>query len=179
MTSHARDPGHDLPFDLVYRGYARNQVDAYLAESDAALAAYQQRLSDIEAEAERLRRELAETSAPSYTGLGARVRKILQLAEEQADEIRRDAHTEAERVLDHARDTAAEIVATATEDAERIRRDAKLAAEQVHASLEAERRRVETRRDELDRRIAALREALGQAADVTGVAGAAREGQRS
>lgn len=152
------------PFDLVLRGYARNQVDAYLAETDATLAGYQRRLADLEAEADRLRRELAETTAPTYTGLGARVRRILHLAEEQADQVRRDAHVDAERVIEQARESAAEIVATATEDAEQIRREAKLAAERIHAAADAERRRVEARRNELDQRIAALREALGEAA---------------
>lgn len=148
------------PFDLVLRGYARNQVDAYLAETDAALAEYQQRLAELEAEVDRLRRELAETTAPTYTGLGARVRQILHLAEEQADQLRRDAHTDAETILDQARESAAQIVATATGDAEQIRLDAKLAADQAHATIDAERRRVEAQRTELDRRLAALREVL-------------------
>lgn len=151
------------PFDRVLRGYARNQVDAYLEQTDAALAEYQQRLAELETENDRLRRDLAETTEPTYTGFGARVRQILLLAEEQAEEIRRDAHGDAEQIIDQAREEAAEIVATATADAEEIRREAKVAAEQVHAGVDAERRRIEARRRELDERVAALRAALADA----------------
>lgn len=159
-------PEPTRPFDLALRGYARNQVDAYLAETYTALADYQQRVVELEAETDRLRRELAETAEPSYTGLGARVRQILHLAEEQAGEIRRDAHTDAEHIIDRAREVAAEIVDTATADAEQIRRDAKLAVEQAHAAVDAERRRVEAERSRLDQRVAALRAALADAAPV-------------
>lgn len=77
-------------FDIVLRGYERKQVDERLARSSADRRAAAQRIGALERRVEELHVELqgaqrqAGESAPTYAGLGARVEKILRLAEEEA-----------------------------------------------------------------------------------------------
>lgn len=154
------------PFDLVHRGYACNQVDAYLAAVDAAFTENAQRIDDLENKLTRLRQELADhkrRNRPGATSMGDRIAELLRLAEQEAAQLRRDARTEREQVIADARARAARIVATATDDVDVIRRDARAEAEKVHAELDADRRALDRQRAAIDQRIAALRGALAKA----------------
>ena len=95
-------------FEVVLRGYDRAQVretierlDAdiriALTDRDAAVARASDlasQLSAVHAEMESLRRKLDTAAAPTYETMGARIANMLQLAEEEAAEIRRTAHTD-------------------------------------------------------------------------------------
>lgn len=155
-----------LPFDLAYRGYARNQVDAYLAEVEVAFAENAKRVDELEQDVARLRRQLADHDSPGPAGVGARLAEMLRLAEEEAERLRRDAHREGDQIVADARARAAQIVATAADDADTIRRDAETEADKRRAEIDADRRELDRRRALLDDRVAALRAALGRAASI-------------
>ena len=152
-----------IPFDLVRRGYAPEQVTAHLErlEYDLRIAtangdATNQRLSEVSAqlhhaqsEVDSLRSQLDNLAREpvSMTGLSNRMQRMIRLAEEEAAEIRARANTEAEKVK-----AAASGIAAATNseretfDAERERTRRQL-ADQVRDLLnEATTEAEETRR---------------------------------
>jgi cell division septum initiation protein DivIVA len=151
-----------IPFDLVRRGFAPDQVTAHLErlEYDLRIAtangdATNQRLSEVssqlqaaQADAEDLRAQLDNLAREpvSMTGLSNRMQRMIRLAEEEAAEIRARANTDAEKVRNNA---AAMAAATASErevfDTERERTRRQL-ADQVRdllseATTEAENTR--------------------------------------
>jgi cell division septum initiation protein DivIVA len=105
-------------FSHTMRGYDRVEVDEYVAwlRNHAALA--EEQASRAEAALVQCRRELAST--PTTTGISQRLAAMLQLATEEADEIRararadsdamtRDATNQAERTIDDANQQRAAI----------------------------------------------------------------------
>jgi len=151
-----------IPFDLVRRGFAPDQVTAHLErlEYDLRIAtangdATNQRLSEVssqlqaaQAEADDLRAQLDNLAREpvSMTGLSNRMQRMIRLAEEEAAEIRARANTDSEKVRNNA---AAMAAATASEreifDTERERTRRQL-ADQVRdllseATTEAENTR--------------------------------------
>ncbi|MGI8693883.1 MAG: hypothetical protein ACR2JK_13450 [Geodermatophilaceae bacterium] len=170
-------------FEVVLRGYDRAQVretierlDAdvriALTDRDAAVARSSDlasQLSAVHGEMESLRRKLATTAAPTYETMGERIAHMLRLAEEEAAEIRRTAHTDTGTLREEAQamreQTEARQQKTAAE-AERIRlkaesdaaksltavgqkaADVRSAAEQKATTLVAD---AEARRDRLMR----------------------------
>src|SRR3954454_12289280 len=84
-------------FELVRRGYDRAQVDERISklvsDRDSALArisALEKRIEELHLESQNAQAQLADAE-PSYAGLGARVEKILRLAEEEAKDLREEA----------------------------------------------------------------------------------------
>ncbi len=140
-----------IPFDLVRRGFAPDQVTAHLErlEYDLRIAtangdATNQRLSEVsaqlhnaQAEADELRAQLDNLAREpvSMTGLSNRMQRMIRLAEEEAAEIRARANAEADKVTGAA---AAAAAATAAEreafDGERERTRRQL-ADQVRDML--------------------------------------------
>ena len=140
-----------IPFDLVRRGFAPDQVTAHLErlEYDLRIAtangdATNQRLSEVsaqlqnaQAEADDLRAQLDNLAREpvSMTGLSNRMQRMIRLAEEEAAEIRARANAEADKVTAAA---AAAAAATAAEretfDGERERTRRQL-ADQVRDML--------------------------------------------
>ena len=145
--------GHDAPgaphFPVVLRGYERHRVDAALgdlrARLDAAVSRYetaeaalaaartaaveaQRRAEQAQREAVAARQQQQETRVTPAV-VSERIRRILELAEEEAAEIRANARRDAERA---AVDARAEV--------EHLRRRrAQLDAElgQLHARISA------------------------------------------
>src|SRR2546423_12282393 len=90
-------------FAIVLRGYDRIQVDDYIDKLDDMVAEARSRVEQAELRAEQAERESmtlrqrtrrleeAQTSAPPRDAgdLGARVAKVLELADHEADELRR------------------------------------------------------------------------------------------
>ena len=123
-----------VPFDLVRRGFAPDQVTAHLErlEYDLRIAtangdATNQRLAEVTAqlqaaqgEVDQLRSQLDNLAREpvSMTGLSNRMQRMIRLAEEEAAEIRARANADAEKV------TAAASAMTAATAAERDRFDA-------------------------------------------------------
>jgi cell division septum initiation protein DivIVA len=161
------DPRHEsLPmheaqhsFDVVLRGYDRSQVAdtierleadfrIALADRDAAVARSADmagQLSALHGEIEALRRKAANASAPTFENISERIQHMLQLAEEEAGEIRRAAELDAHAVREQ---TAAEerallerhaagqaeverMIAEARQNAEQIGQTAQLRADEL------------------------------------------------
>ena len=148
------DP-RDLPmheaqhsFDVVLRGYDRSQVAdtierleadfrIALADRDAAVARSADlagQLSALHGEVESLRRKAATAAAPTFENISERIQHMLQLAEEEAGEIRRAAEVDAMAVREQ---TAAEERALLERHAagqaeiERMLAEARQGAEQI------------------------------------------------
>src|SRR5215213_9436311 len=106
-------------FDVVLRGYDRSQVAdtierleadfrIAIADRDAAAARsadLASQLSALHGEIESLRRKAATANAPTFENISERIQHMLQLAEEEAAEIRRAAEADAMAVREQ---TAAE-----------------------------------------------------------------------
>jgi hypothetical protein len=155
------DPRHEsLPmheaqhsFDVVLRGYDRSQVAdtierleadfrIALADRDAAVsrsADLAGQLSGLHGEIEALRRKAATASAPTFENISERIQHMLQLAEEEAAEIRRAADVDAMAVREQ---TAAEERALLERHAagqaevERMLAEARQNAEQIAAKAQ-------------------------------------------
>ncbi|MCA0146424.1 hypothetical protein [Blastococcus sp. LR1] len=149
------DPRRDLPmheaqhsFDVVLRGYDRSQVAETierleadfriaLADRDAAVARTADmagQLQGMHGEIEALRRKAANQAAPTFENISERIQHMLQLAEEEAGEIRRAAEVDAMAVREQ---TAAEERALLERHAagqaevERMLGEARQTAEQI------------------------------------------------
>ncbi|WP_405622189.1 cellulose-binding protein [Streptomyces sp. NBC_01508] len=141
-------------FELVRRGYHREQVDnlvtQVVGDRDKALAritALEQRVKELTAETGNAQTHFVE-NAPSFAGLGARVEEILRLAEEEAaelgDEAReaaRDHHKvvgdAAERIQAEAAAYAAGLKATSNREGTRIADTAQAEAARLHTEAHA------------------------------------------
>src|SRR4051812_26369760 len=158
MTDPRRDllPTHQAQhsFDVVMRGYDRSQVaetierleaDLHIAMADRDAAVTRSadlagQLSAMHGEIESLRRKAATASAPTFENISERIQHMLQLAEEEAAEIRRSAETEAAAVREQ---TAAEERAMLERHAagqtevERMLAEARQAAEQIAQKAQA------------------------------------------
>src|SRR5690242_2414754 len=118
-------------FDIALRGYERRQVDRYVAQVEAEVAAlagerdeaYAQvqalaaQVHDVQKQMAEFRRQTAMDTAVTFRHLGPRVEHILALAEEQAEAIRNGAvehvereRAEAHRVLEEARERANQAI---------------------------------------------------------------------
>jgi cell division septum initiation protein DivIVA len=163
MTDPRREPlpMHEAQhsFDVVLRGYDRSQVAdtierleadfrIALADRDAAVsrsADMAGQLSALHGEIESLRRKAATASAPTFENISERIQHMLQLAEEEAGEIRRAAELDAQAVREQ---TAAEerallerhaagqaeverMIAEARQNAEQIAQKAQLRADEL------------------------------------------------
>src|SRR3954465_15002508 len=96
-------------FDVVRKGYDREQVHETLAGLDADLrvaladrdaavarsADLARQLQALHGEVEQLRRRAASAGAPTFENMGERISNMLRLAEEEAAEIRRAAEQQA------------------------------------------------------------------------------------
>src|SRR3954454_11708872 len=163
MTDPRREllPHHEAQhsFDVVLRGYDRSQVAdtierleadfrIAIADRDAAVsrsADMAAQLSALHAEIESLRRKAATATAPTFENISERIQHMLQLAEEEAAEIRHAAELDAQAVREQ---TAAEERAMLERHAsgrvevERMIAEARQTAEQIAA-------KAQTRADEL------------------------------
>jgi cell division septum initiation protein DivIVA len=150
-------------FEVVRRGYARDQVDALVRELErrAQAAENARRMAEQHAAglAEELRTLRAGTPAEGLPAVpqsfGFRAEKVLRLAEREADDIRTAA----------SRD-AAEIRAAATREAAELMERAHAAAGQAHAEAEADRAAVAAERDDLAAQVA---EHVRQAEELAGL----------
>jgi hypothetical protein len=140
-----RSPEEGGPaFELVRRGYDRDQVENHLGwledqlrHAEIARDAAERAAATASAEAETAREEL-ERGRPQWNELGDRITQILTLAEDQGSEIRAQRTREANELLNDARQAAA--------DADRAHgariREAETQAEQIMTTAQAEADRV-------------------------------------
>src|SRR5215211_5647358 len=151
-------------FDVVLRGYDRSQVadtierleaDFRIAITDRDAAVSRSadmagQLTALHNEIESLRRKAATATAPTFENISERIQHMLQLAEEEAGEIRRAAELDAHAVREQ---TAAEerallerhaagqaeierMLAEARQNAEQIAQKAQIRADELVAKAQ-------------------------------------------
>jgi DivIVA domain-containing protein len=136
--SFERDEGRNFP--IVFRGYDRDEVDAYLAQLEAALQLPAETDADDDpaALAGRLGQEMGDLLASAQRTADS----IRAEAQQAAEELRRTAAEEAEEKRRLCDEETAQKRAEAAEDAERTLKEAKVmatrlenAARQQHADM--------------------------------------------
>lgn len=159
-------PG-DIQFDVVRRGYDREQVDermrflsAELTTAEQALTAARDRAATLEDELTSVRSDVGR-QAPE-TGFGHRVEKILRLAEEEAAEIRQRASDEAAEIRQQAGDEASSIVERARAEAEQLVGDATESAQQRTRHFEQELERLAALREDVQKRLRSTKKVLDE-----------------
>lgn len=144
-------------FEVQMRGYARRQVDEFVARSRSQTRDLEERLSRALDEVERLRNEVtaarqAAAGKPVHEEISERVGQILKLADDEAkaqrsrvqDEIgkqRDDAKQEADRIRGEARDQTERMLTAAQEQAENAIAAARTEADKLRNSARAETER--------------------------------------
>jgi hypothetical protein len=146
-------------FDLVWRGYRRSQVQFYMqqTENEVRMLAEDRnsalsQVADLTAELERARSEADELRAQlddacrkpvDEAGLPDRLRRMVRLAQDEADEIVSCARANAEHEWARAEEAAAELHARyqrLVEEADKWRRQAE---QQRNETLEQTRQEIE------------------------------------
>jgi DivIVA domain-containing protein len=181
------DPHQTAPFDVALRGYDRDQVDAHLAsiESEFTTALTErdrlaERVQQLESRVEELHlqpgdhrgSDPAERGGSPLSGFGARVEKILRIAEDEATEVREETRAEIERERAEAAKKVGAIREAAEKDAAAHRRKVEQEAAQLldRARQEAARVRAEAEahagatREEASGHLEAVRAKAAQAA---------------
>ncbi|MFG2574412.1 cellulose-binding protein [Streptomyces sp. NPDC048481] len=160
------------------RGYRPDQVDACTAALCADRDAAWERAArltvlarDMEAEAEQLRTVVTGLAPQTYDALGERARRVLQLAVEEAADVRENARRAALEDVAHAETCALDVGRAARERADAVRADAEDSARQrlLAARAEADEVRIGARREVKEYRaqaLAGLREVRGRTAAV-------------
>lgn len=138
------------------RGYRMEEVDRYLARLSGSRDEAWERVARLtvlakrmEAEAARLRDAVAALAPQTYEDLSERARRILLLAQEEADTLRGDARVDAAEVMGAAEAYAERAAELAGQDAEAVREQTEVRARQglLRAQREADDVRAQARED--------------------------------
>src|ERR1700761_3760532 len=120
-----------LGLEIVRKGYdiaqTNDRVTKLTAERDSAhsrVTALEKRIEELHLENQSVQAQLTD-SEPSYARLGARVEKILRLAEEEAKDLREEAR----RAADQHRELAESAAQQVRNDAETFAAERKAKAE--------------------------------------------------
>lgn len=130
-------------FDIVMRGYDRNQVDSTLEElrvENEHLSTYNEsavtEIASLKAEIELLKEQIRNSGQSGYAALGAQFEQTLRLAEDQAKKMIADAGQDAVRIRDEARGAADLVTRTAKDKADRIIQEAEIKVEEAKFEIE-------------------------------------------
>jgi cell division septum initiation protein DivIVA len=170
----------DGPFPVVRRGYDRAQVEErlgkLLAERDAAHAARQSALADLErlsreldvsrgetrsartelnesrAEAERLAAQVAELSTIPSTvdGMSDRLQQMVRVAQDEVNDMRARATRGAAQILSMAQAEADELLDSSRQQRREFEDDQHKAQDELRVRLEESRTRLAQMREEAD-----------------------------
>jgi cell division septum initiation protein DivIVA len=183
-----RSPEEGGPaFELVRRGYDRDQVENHLGwledqlrNAEIARDAAEQAAASAAAEAEAAREEL-ESGRPQWHEFGDRITQILTLAEEQGTQIRAQRSQEADELLAEARQISAdadrihgsriregetqaqEIIANAQAEADRMLMRAQQETAEEERAAARRLAELERQRDAVNAQLSRLHEALAAA----------------
>jgi hypothetical protein len=130
MPSRVDQHPNDGRFPLARKGYDREAVDYFVRSTHAQIAHLLQQYDALMANNHELRRALDEANARAdhadFSRLGGRVQELLQIAEEQATDITRQAVQEADRLSAQVHAEINELRQNATAELAQMR-DAQLA----------------------------------------------------
>ncbi|MET9321767.1 cellulose-binding protein [Streptomyces sp. NPDC003038] len=136
------------------RGYRIEEVDRYLARLSGSRDEAWERVARLtvlakrmEGEAARLREAVSTLAPQTYEELSERARRILLLAQEEADAVRADARVDASAALGAAEAHADRAAELARQDADAVREQTEVRARQglLRAQREADELRAEAR----------------------------------
>ncbi|HEX5810803.1 MAG TPA: hypothetical protein VFY38_01765 [Pseudonocardia sp.] len=169
-----------LPFTVVRRGFDRAQVEErlgkLLAERDAAHAARQSALADLErlsreldvsrgetrsartelaesqARAERLSAQVAELSTipSSVDGMSDRLQQMVRVAQDEVNDMRARATRGAAQILSMAQAEADELVDNSRQERRQFEAEQHQAQDELRVRLEESRTRLAQMREEAD-----------------------------
>ncbi len=122
----------------VMRGYDRNEVDHTVGALEAYIADREAKLHESTRDLATTRRLLQESGEPTWGKLGRRAQEILQLAEEQAADVRSGAERQAAEMRATAAADAARLQNEGEREAALIRRRANEDGESVRNAGESE-----------------------------------------
>lgn len=123
-------------FDVVLRGYERNQVTEYLESLRAEVKEANEKAEKYKGDLNAKNQQLAERERPSYSGLGSRIEELLRLAEEQANELVQSAQIDANDIRSSAKIEAAEMRAAAESEATETRAVAQRESDDMRQAAE-------------------------------------------
>jgi cell division septum initiation protein DivIVA len=165
--------GRDDPFDSERRGYARRQVDEYIAWRNGQIRELETKLSAGLTEIERLRMELVEAreagGRPAHEEVSERVGQILKLAADEAKSEREKVSAEITAMRDDARSETDQLRADVKDETDRQRAEAQDRAERMlTAAQEQSDRAITSARAEADSLVTAAQQTAEQlVADAT------------
>jgi DivIVA domain-containing protein len=134
-------------FQVVRRGYDREEVDAYFSQ----LAARLKEAVDQYAKAEQAQAELQgevtslQKRAPSFEQVGGEATALLQEAGRTAEQLVENGRRRADTIIEKAQQMRADVTA----EAQRVLEQAREVAEQIRAEVEAERAAVVDETDQV------------------------------
>lgn len=152
-------------FGTAISGYAKKQVDDYIAELQKQLSeresynqlAIQEQVS-LRNEVESLRDQVRNNKAPGYAQLGAQFEETLRLGEQEAARLVNEAGVEAIKIREEARAEAERVILEANQavtkriqDAERESREILVMAEKALAQSKVETEGMRRKIDERER----------------------------
>jgi DivIVA domain-containing protein len=140
----AAESGQDNPegppaFRMVWRGYDREEVDAYLPQLIARLGEAVDRYAEAEQAKAALQRELTSLREESLQQLGGEAAALLQEAGRSAEQLVENARRRAETIIEKAQQQAEQIRADGTNEAQTTLQQAREVADQLHREVEQER----------------------------------------
>src|SRR4051812_46003274 len=159
-----RDAGVENLFETVFKGYAKRQVEDYIAWLQEQVSAAKGELTDARRELAVARDDLVATRAqlqtrPAHEEISVRMAQILRLAEEEAQQERDAASQQAMAVVEQARGEARASMENAHQQAEEVIRNAQRECDDELATARAEANRlVDTARRQADATMSDARE---------------------
>jgi cell division septum initiation protein DivIVA len=148
-AGHVSGEAPPRPFNVVVRGYDRQQVDEYLKQSDLEIRQHREQVQALQQELTEAHRQLREKERPSYTGLGSRIEQLLHFAEEQATEIVGEARSAANELQAAAKFDATELRAGAENEAAEVRARAEQHSKQLVSNAKKNADQIVAQADQL------------------------------
>jgi DivIVA domain-containing protein len=144
MYQPAAESGQDTPdgppaFRMVWRGYDREEVDAYLPQLLARLGEAVDRYAEAEQAKAELQREVTSLREGSLQQLGGEATALLQEAGRSAEQLVEHARRRAETIIEKAQQQAEQTRAEVTNEAQKALQQAREVADQLHREVEQER----------------------------------------
>jgi DivIVA domain-containing protein len=165
-NAEARRPNGEGPpaFQVVRRGYDREEVDAYFSQ----LAARLREAVDQYATADQARVELQDEiaslreRAPSFEQVGGEAAALLQEAGRTAEQLVENARRRSDTIIEKAQQQVEQMRADVNGEAQKVLEQAREVAEQIRREVEAERAAVMDETDQVREFRDGLLEDLGR-----------------
>src|SRR6266511_3325389 len=126
-------------FRMVWRGYDREEVDAYLPKLTARLEEADDRHAEAEQARAELQREVTRLREEAFQQLGGEAAALLQEAGRSAEQLVENARRRVETIIEKVQQQAEQTRADVTNEAQKALEQAREVADQIHGEVEQER----------------------------------------